>query len=77
MDEDNSESDDDEFTGKGVVFDSDEEEEVCFVHICFCFYSFHIQGPSDENLTSDKIKVLKFFNEGGEQEMTGIQVGCR
>ena len=30
MDEDNSESDDDEFTGKGVVFDSDEEEEVCF-----------------------------------------------
>jgi len=59
VDEDNSESDDDEFTGKGVVFDSDEEEE----------------GPSDENLTSDKIKVLKFFNEGGEQEMTGIQ-GC-
>jgi len=59
VDEDNSESDDDEFTGKGVVFDSDEEEE----------------GPSDENLTSDKIKVLKFFNDGGEHEMTGIQ-GC-
>ena len=77
MDEDNSESDDDEFTGKGVVFDSDEEEEVCLVHIFFCYYFFRIQGPSDENLTSDKIKVLKFFNEGGEQEMTGIQVGCR
>jgi len=59
VDEDNSESDDDEFTGKGVVYDSDEEEE----------------GPSDDNLTADKKKVLKFFNEGGEQEMTGIQ-GC-
>lgn len=59
VDEDNSESDDDEFTGKGLVFDSDEEEE----------------GPSDDNLTADKKKVLKFFNEGGEQEMTGIQ-GC-
>ena len=58
VDEDNSESDDDEFTGKGLVFDSDEEEE----------------GPSDDNLTADKKKVLKFFNEGGEQEMTGIQV---
>merc|ERR1719228_3222433 len=57
--EDNSESDDDEFTGRGLVFDSDEEEE----------------GPSDDNLTADKKKVLKFFNEGGEQEMTGIQ-GC-
>merc|ERR1719500_1153859 len=57
--EDNSESDDDEFTGKGLVYDSDEEEE----------------GPSDDNLTVDKKKVLKFFNEGGEQEMTGIQ-GC-
>ena len=32
------------------------------------------QGPSDDNLTADKKKVLKFFNEGGEQEMTGIQV---
>eukprot|EP00090_Calanus_glacialis_P034369 TRINITY_DN5767_c0_g1_i1.p1 TRINITY_DN5767_c0_g1~~TRINITY_DN5767_c0_g1_i1.p1 ORF type:complete len:906 (-),score=328.78 TRINITY_DN5767_c0_g1_i1:158-2875(-) len=59
VDEDNSESDDDEFTGKGLVFDSDEEEE----------------GPSDDNMTADKKKVLKFFNEGGEQEMTGIQ-GC-
>ena len=57
--EDNSESDDDEFTGKGLVYDSDEEED----------------GPSDHNLTVDKKKVLKFFNEGGEQEMTGIQ-GC-
>ena len=43
----------------------------------FYYFFFYIQGPSDENLTSDKIKVLKFFNEGGEQEMTGIQVGCR
>jgi len=59
VDEDNSESDDDEFTGKGLVYDSDEEEE----------------GPSNDNLTADKKKVLKFFNEGGEQEMTGIQ-GC-
>jgi len=59
VDEDNSESDDDEFTGRGLVFDSDEEEE----------------GPSNDNLTADKKKVLKFFNEGGEQEMTGIQ-GC-
>jgi len=59
VEEDNSESDDDEFTGRGLVFDSDEEEE----------------GPSDDNLTADKKKVLKFFNEGGEQEMTGIQ-GC-
>ena len=76
VDEDNSESDDDEFTGKGVVYDSDEEEE----------------GPSDDNLTSDKRNVLKFFNEvvqrtewregcnvyvcqGGAQELTGIQ-GC-
>lgn len=59
VEEDNSESDDDEFTGKGVVYDSDEEEE----------------GPSDENLTSDKKNVLKFFNEGGDQELTGIQ-GC-
>ena len=33
------------------------------------------QGPSNDNLTADKKKVLKFFNEGGEQEMTGIQVG--
>ena len=33
-----------------------------------------MQGPSDDNLTVDKKKVLKFFNEGGEQEMTGIQV---
>merc|ERR1719480_506493 len=33
------------------------------------------EGPSDDNLTADKKKVLKFFNEGGEQEMTGIQ-GC-
>ena len=59
VDEDNSESDDDEFTGKGVVYDSDEEED----------------GPSDDNLTSDKKKVLNFFNEGGDQELTGIQ-GC-
>ena len=59
VDEDNSESDDDEFTGKGVVYDSDEEEE----------------GPSDDNLTSDKKKVLTFFNDGGDQELTGIQ-GC-
>ena len=59
VEEDNSESDDDEFTGKGVVYDSDEEEE----------------GPSDDNLTSDKKNVLKFFNEGGDQELTGIQ-GC-
>ena len=58
MEEDNSESDDDEFTGKGLVYDSDEEEE----------------GPSDDNLSSDKKKVLAFFNEGGEQELTGIQV---
>merc|ERR1719362_1810194 len=57
--EDNSESDDDEFTGKGLVYDSDEEED----------------GPTDDNMTVDKKKVLKFFNEGGEQEMTGIQ-GC-
>jgi len=59
VEEDNSESDDDEFTGKGLVYDSDEEEE----------------GPSDDNLSSDKKKVLAFFNEGGEQELTGIQ-GC-
>lgn len=57
--EDNSESDDDEFTGRGLVYDSDEEED----------------GPTDDNMTVDKKKVLKFFNEGGEQEMTGIQ-GC-
>ena len=56
--EDNSESDDDEFTGKGLVYDSDEEED----------------GPSND-MTVDKKRVLKFFNEGGEQEMTGIQ-GC-
>lgn len=59
VDEDNSESDDDEFTGKGVVYDSDEEED----------------GPSDDNLTADKRKVLNFFNEGGDHELTGIQ-GC-
>ena len=59
VDEDNSESDDDEFTGKGVVYDSDEEED----------------GPSDDNLTADKRKVLTFFNEGGDHELTGIQ-GC-
>jgi len=59
VDEDNSESDDDEFTGKGIVYDSDEEED----------------GPSDDNLTSDKKKVLTFFNDGGDQELTGIQ-GC-
>ena len=58
MDEDNSESDDDEFTGKGVVYDSDEEEE----------------GPS-EDMSSDQRKVLAFFNDGGDQELTGIQ-GC-
>ena len=60
VDEDNSESDDDEFTGKGIVYDSDEEDE---------------EGLSDENLSSDKKKVLNFFNEGGDQELTGIQ-GC-
>jgi len=59
VEEDNSESDDDEFTGKGIVYDSDEEED----------------GPSDDNLTSDKKKVLTFFNDGGDQELTGIQ-GC-
>ena len=58
VDEDNSESDDDEFTGKGVVYDSDEEEE----------------GPS-EDMSSDQRKVLAFFNDGGDQELTGIQ-GC-
>ena len=58
MDEVNSESDDDEFTGKGVVYDSDEEEE----------------GPS-EDMSSDQRKVLAFFNDGGDQELTGIQ-GC-
>ena len=58
MEEDNSESDDDEFTGKGVVYDSDEEEE----------------GPS-EDMSSDQRKVLAFFNDGGDQELTGIQ-GC-
>ncbi len=40
------------------MYDSEEEEE----------------GPSDHNLTQDKKKVLKFFNEGSEQELTGIQV---
>ena len=45
-------------SGKALVYDSEEEEE----------------GPSDENLTTDKKKVLKFFNEGTEQELTGIQV---
>ena len=46
VDEDNSESDDDEFTGKGVLYDSDEEED----------------RPSDDNLTADKSKVFTFFN---------------
>jgi len=59
VNEDNEESDDDEFTGKGIVYDSDEEEE----------------GLSDENLTGAKKKVLKFFNEAIDQELTGIQ-GC-
>jgi len=59
VNEDNSESDDDEFTGKGIVYDSDEDDEAL----------------SDENLTGAKKKVLKFFNEGGDQELTGIQ-GC-
>ena len=48
-------------SGKALVYDSEEEEE----------------GPSDENLTTDKKKVLKFFNEGTEQELTGIQVPYR
>ena len=42
-----------------MVEDSDEEED----------------GPSDDNLTADKRKVLTFFNEGGDHELTGIQ-GC-
>jgi len=54
-----SESDDDEFSGNKLVYDSEEEEE----------------GYTNENLTADKRKVLKFFNEGTEQELTGIQ-GC-
>lgn len=54
-----SESDDDEFSGNRLVYDSEEEEE----------------GYTNENLTADKRKVLKFFNEGTEQELTGIQ-GC-
>jgi len=58
MDED-SDASDDEFSGKGLVFDSDEEED----------------GITNENLTADKRKVLKFFNEGTEQELSGIQ-GC-
>ena len=33
------------------------------------------EGPSDDNLTKDKKKVLKFFNTGSERELTGIQ-GC-
>ena len=57
--EDNSEDDDDEFSGKALVYDSDEEEE----------------GPSNENLTADKKKVLKFFNEGSERELSAIH-GC-
>jgi len=57
--ENNSESDDDEFSGTKLVYDSDEEEE----------------GPSNRNMTNDKKKVLKFFNEGTERELTGIQ-GC-
>jgi len=57
--EDNSEDDDDEFSGKALVYDSDEEEE----------------GPSNENLTVEKKKVLKFFNEGTDRELSGIH-GC-
>jgi len=45
-------------SGKALVYDSEEEED----------------GPSDNNLTVDKKKVLKFFGEGTEQELTGIQV---
>ena len=94
--EDNSESDDDEFTGRGLVYDSDDEEEVggrgrhcghrghgrhCGDHGRHCGDHGYavicadqvVQGPSD-HLTADKKKVLKFFNEGGELEMTGIQV---
>ena len=44
VDEDNSESDDDEFTGKGVVFDSDEEEEVCLVQVKSVFTPFSNPG---------------------------------
>ncbi|XP_023339390.1 SWI/SNF-related matrix-associated actin-dependent regulator of chromatin subfamily A containing DEAD/H box 1 homolog isoform X3 [Eurytemora carolleeae] len=57
--EENSESDDDEFSGRALVYDSDEEEE----------------GPSNERMTPDKRKVLKFFNEGTDSELIGIQ-GC-
>ena len=61
VDEDNEESDDDEFTGKGVVYDSDEEED----------------GPSDDNLTTDKKNVLKFFNEVcGECWMSDDDIVC-
>ena len=58
VDEDNDESDD-EFTGKGIVYDSDEDDEAL----------------SDDHLTGAKKKVLKFFNEATDHELTGIQ-GC-
>ena len=35
VEEDNSESDDDEFTGKGLVYDSDKEEEGPFMKVIF------------------------------------------
>ena len=36
-----------------------------------------IKGPSNERMTPDKRKVLKFFNEGTDSELIGIQVKPR
>ena len=51
MDEDNSESDDDEFTGKGVVYDSDEEEE----------------GPSEDMSSDQRKVLAFFNDGGDQE----------
>merc|ERR1719362_1781700 len=55
--EDNSESDDDEFTGKGLVYDSDEEED----------------GPTDDNMTVDQKEGVEVLQRGGRARDDTIQ----
>jgi SWI/SNF-related matrix-associated actin-dependent regulator 1 of chromatin subfamily A len=61
--ENNSESDSEgEFTGNGVVYDSEDSEE-------------ELDIADEGNMTPEQKRVLKFFNNGSEHELACIQ-GC-
>ena len=52
-----------EYDNNGLVFDSSDSEDEAQTDV------------SDKNLSEDKKKVLDFFRNGTEQELSGIQ-GC-